>query len=315
VAAALEGIRVVDLTVWFQGPVAAQHLADSAPRSSSRTPAGRRPGPRRAQHQACRSRLEPVLPGDQPQQEEPGLDLKKPAGRDIMYRLVEKSDVFCPTWASSCSRAGTSVEKLSRINPRLVYATNTGYGRFGQVNKPSFDMTVQALTGLMARLGEPDQPPSISAWGPATRTAACCRRSHRARTAPPQPHRQGQMLDASLYGAQLLLTAPTLQPYLATGDMHYANQQSRTTAPNPLWNVYRAKDKWVFLCVPNTDENWARLASTLDDADLVGDARFAASNCACERERLVARSTSSSKRQRARSGWRGGSRSDSPRAR
>ena len=51
------------------------------------------------------------------------------------------------------------LRKALRDQSRLIYATNTGYGRSGEVSKPSFDMTVQALTGAMARLGEPGQPP------------------------------------------------------------------------------------------------------------------------------------------------------------
>src|SRR6185295_9485839 len=43
---------------------------------------------------------------------------------------------------------------------------------------------------------------------------------------------------------------------------------------NPLWNMYPAKDKWVFLCLPNTDANWSRLCQSLDDAGLVGEPRF-----------------------------------------
>ena len=58
-----------------------------------------------------------------------------------------------------------SYDKLSSINPRLIYATNTGYGRFGDVSKPSFDMTVQALTGAMSRLGEPGEPPIYMGMG------------------------------------------------------------------------------------------------------------------------------------------------------
>jgi crotonobetainyl-CoA:carnitine CoA-transferase CaiB-like acyl-CoA transferase len=166
-------------------------------------------------------------------------------------------------------------DKLSAVNPRLVYATNTGYGRFGQVNRPSFDMTVQALTGLMARLGEPDQPPIYLGMGSGdaygglmSALGIILALYHRNRTG------KGQMLDASLYGAQLFLTAPTLQAYLATGNDKYAKQQSRKTAENPLWNLYRAKDKWVFLCVPNTDPDWARLCQSLEATEVLNDARF-----------------------------------------
>ena len=303
-AAALEGIRVIDLTVWFQGPVAAQHLADfGAEVIKVERPQGGDQG------RGVRS-IKALPVGDWNQyflvinrnKKSLALDLKKPAGRDIMYRLVEKSDVFLSNMGVELLESwDLGYDKLRGINPRLVYATNTGYGRFGQVNKPSFDMTVQALTGLMARLGEPEQPPIYLGMGSGdayggllSALGIVLALHHRHRTG------KGQWLDASLYGAQLLLTAPTLQPYLATGDIRYAKQQSRKTAPNPLWNVYRAKDKWVFLCVPNTDENWTWLVATLDDADLAGDPRFGSVELrARNAKRLVARLDRAIKRQRA----------------
>ena len=204
------------------------------------------------------------------------LDLKKPAGREVMYRLVEKSDVFLSNMGIELLESWQlGYEKLSAINPRLVYATNTGYGRFGQVNKPSFDMTVQALPGIMARLGEPGQPPIYLGMGSGdaygglmSALGIMLALYHRNRTG------KGQLLDASLYGAQLFLTAPTLQAYLATGSEQYSKQQPRTAADNPLWNRYPAKDKWIFLCVPNTDESWSRLCRSLDDAGLASAARF-----------------------------------------
>jgi crotonobetainyl-CoA:carnitine CoA-transferase CaiB-like acyl-CoA transferase len=278
VAAALEGIRVVDLTVWFQGPVAAQHLADfGAEVIKVERPQGGDQG------RGVRS-IKALPVGDWNQyflvinrnKKSMALDLKKPAGREIMYRLVEKSDVFLSNMGVELLESWElGYDKLSAINPRLVYATNTGYGRFGQVSKPSFDMTVQALTGLMARLGEPGQPPIYLGMGSGdaygglmSALGIMLALYHRNRTGT------GQMLDASLYGAQLFLTAPSLQAYLATGSETYAKQQSRKAAKNPLWNVYPAKDKWVFLCLPNTDANWSRLCQSFDDARLAREPRF-----------------------------------------
>ncbi len=278
-AAALDGIRVIDLTVWFQGPVAAQHLADfGAEVIKVERPQGGDQG------RGVRS-IKALPVGDWNQyflvinrnKKSLALDLKKPAGRDIMYRLVEKSDVFLSNMGVELLESwDLGYEKLSRINPRLVYATNTGYGRFGQVSKPSFDMTVQALTGLMARLGEPDQPPIYLGMGSGDAYGGLhVGARHRARlcitaTAPAK----GSCSTRRSTARNCCSRRRRLQPYLATGDMRHATQQSRKAAPNPLWNVYRAKDKWVFLCVPNTDENWTRLAATLDDGALAGDARF-----------------------------------------
>ena len=167
-AKALEGVRVIDLTVWFQGPVSAQYLADfGAEVIKVERPQGGDQG------RGVRS-IKSLEIGDWNQyflvinRNKKGIavDLKKPEGQEILYRLVEKSDVFLSNLAPEMLDGwNLSYDKLSAINPRLVYATNTGYGRFSKLTKPSFDMTVQALTGIMARLGEPGQPPIYLGMG------------------------------------------------------------------------------------------------------------------------------------------------------
>ena len=76
-------------------------------------------------------------------------------GRELFYKLVEKADVFLSNFQMEILRAwGLTWEKLREINPRLVYATNTGYGHALEINRPSYDINVQALTGIMTRQGE-----------------------------------------------------------------------------------------------------------------------------------------------------------------
>ncbi len=278
-AAALEGIRVIDLTVWFQGPVAAQHLADfGAEVIKVERPQGGDLG------RGVRT-IKALPIGDWNQyflvinrnKKSMALDLKEPSGREVMRRLVEGSDVFLSNLSeANLARWGLSYEELSAINPKLIYAMTTGYGRFSENTKPSFDMTVQALTGLMNRLGEPGQPPIYLGMGSGDAMGglvaalgilvALYARQHTGK---------GQLLDASLYGSQLFMAAPTFQDYLATENDRYSKQQSRTRAPNPLWNTYPTKDKWVYLCMANEDDNWSRLCQSMDDAELQADSRFA----------------------------------------
>lgn len=277
-AKALEGLRVIDFTVWFQGPVSSQYLADfGAEVIKVENPKGGDQG------RGVRS-IKSLPMGDWNQyflvinrnKKSIAIDLKKPEGQEILYRMVEKSDVFLSNLSPLLlEKMNLTYEKLSTINPRLVYATNTGYGRFGDVSKPSFDMTVQALTGAMARLGEPGQPPiymgmgSGDAYGGIMSAFAIVMAIYqRNRTG------KGQSIDASLYGAQLYLAAPHLQKYLA-GNATSALQQSRKEAENPLWNLYPTQDKWIFLCEPNTDERFAALCHALESEDLKRDTRFA----------------------------------------
>jgi len=271
-------MRVLDLTVWFQGPVSAQYLADfGAEVIKIERPQGG------DQARGVRS-IKSLEIGDWNQyflvinrnKKSVALDLKTEGGREIMYRLVAQSDVFLSNLAPSMLESwGLSYEKLKAIKPDIIYATNTGYGRQGDVSKPSFDMTVQALTGIMARLGEPGEPPiylgmgSGDAYGGIMSALGIVLALYqRKRTG------RGQCLDASLYGAQLFLAAPFLQSFLA-GNESAALQQSRKQVENPLWNLYPTSGKWVYLCEPNEDARWAALCRALGDAQLAVDSRFA----------------------------------------
>ena len=292
-ARALEGIRVLDLTVWFQGPVCSQHLADfgaeviHVERPVSGDPA-----------RGVRS-IKALEIGDWNQyflvinrnKKSLAVDLRQQAGQDLIYRLVEQADVFL--WnqgLDNLKKWNLGWDKLREVNPRLIHATNTGHGPKGFVEKPSFDINVQALTGIMTRQGEPGQPPiylgtgSGDAYGGILSALGILLALHQRRTTG-----RGQSIDASLYGAQLFMAAPTLQPFLASGKSFYSRQRSRKQARNPLWNRYRASDKWLFLCAENTDENWSKLTRTFGEVALASDARFAtATGRAGQNEALIA---------------------------
>jgi crotonobetainyl-CoA:carnitine CoA-transferase CaiB-like acyl-CoA transferase len=276
---ALDGIRIVDLTMWFQGPVAAQHLADlGAEVVHMESPKGGD-----AARGVASIRALPV--GDWNQyflvinrnKKSMAVDLKHPSGQEILKRLIENSDVFMSNLSpAALKKWGCSYEDLSAVNPRLIYAMGTGYGPKATINKPSFDMTVQALTGIMSRLGEPGEPPIYLGMGSGDAMGGIMMSmSIMMALLAREKTGKGQYLDASLYGSQLFMAAPTLQPYLATGEKKYAAPNSRTKPDNPLWNVYEAADKWLVLCLDNTDANWSALTATLDDGSLAEDSRFA----------------------------------------
>ncbi len=275
---ALDGIRVLDLTQWLQGPVCAQYLADFGAEVIHIERPVTGDGAR-----GVRS-IKALAIGDWNQyflvinrnKKSLAIDLKKPEGQELFYELVAKSDVFLSNFQRENLKAwGLTWEKLREINPRLVYATNSGYGHAREINRPSYDINVQALTGIMTRQGEPGEPPiylgmgSGDTYGGLMSALGIMLALHQRRRTG-----RGQSLDASLYGAQLFMAAPTLQPFLASGNALYSTQQSRKQVGNPLWNRYQAKDKWVFLCTANTDENWSLLCESLERRGLAGDARF-----------------------------------------
>jgi crotonobetainyl-CoA:carnitine CoA-transferase CaiB-like acyl-CoA transferase len=276
---ALEGIRVLDCTVWFQGPVSSQYLADfGADVIHIERPVKGDPA------RGVRS-IKALEIGDWNQyfmvinrnKKSLAIDLRKKEGQELFYKLVEQADVFL--WNQGMGNLvkwNLTYEKLKEINPRIIHVTNTGHGQKGTLSKPSFDINVQALTGIMSRQGEPGQPPiylgmgSGDAYGGVMSALGILMALYQRKKTG-----RGQAVDASLYGAQLFMGAPTLQPYLATGNDFYANQISRADAPNPLWNRYRASDKWVFVCQANTDAGFAALCDSLGASDIASEAHYA----------------------------------------
>jgi len=293
VSRALAGIRVLDLTQWLQGPVCAQHLADFGAEVIHIERPVTGDGAR-----GVRS-IKALPVGDWNQyflvinrnKRSMAIDLKKQAGRDLVCKLAEKSDVFLSNFPMEVLRGlGLTYETLAAANPGIVYATNTGYGHAVEVNRPSYDINVQALTGIMTRQGEPGQPPIYLGMGSGDTLGGMMSALgimlalyERRRTG------RGQFIDASLYGAQLFMGAATLQPYLASKNDFYASQRPRAQARNPLWNRYEARDKWLFLCLANDDASWAKLGRTLDLPSLAADPRFASAKLrAANHEQLIA---------------------------
>lgn len=277
-AKALEGIRVVELTIWLQGPVAGQYLADlGAEVIKVERPGGGDQGRGVAS-------LKSVPVGDfnwyfmtaNRNKKSIVIDLSKPEGQEILYHLIEKADVFLSNLTQDrLASWNLSYEKLSAINPRLIYAMTTGYGPMGGISKPAFDITVQTLTGTATRIGEPGQPPTYTGNGTGDTCGATMGALgimlalfHRNRTG------KGQFIDGSLYSAQLFLGAPYLQSYLA-GHHEVAMQRSRRDAPNSLWNLYPTRGKWVYVCAENEDANFAAMSRALAAPELLQDARFA----------------------------------------
>ena len=89
------------------------------------------------------------------------LNLKTERGRALMHEMVAKADVFVENFAPGVTdRLGLGAAALQALNPRLVYASSTGFGRSGPFRDyPAMDLTIQAMSGVMAITGFPDKPP------------------------------------------------------------------------------------------------------------------------------------------------------------
>src|SRR6516225_9495281 len=89
------------------------------------------------------------------------IDLKQARGRDLFLRLTSHADVVVENFAAGVvERLGVDYAKVRAHNPRIVYASGSGFGSSGPyVGSPAMDFTIQALAGIMSITGFPDQPP------------------------------------------------------------------------------------------------------------------------------------------------------------
>jgi crotonobetainyl-CoA:carnitine CoA-transferase CaiB-like acyl-CoA transferase len=162
--APLEGIRVLDFTQVEFGPVCTQVLGDfgadvikiekegsgDLSRSSVKDQAG----------------LDnPVFASLNRNKRSVTLDVRTEAGRDVIDGLVRRADVMVNNFrAGVMERLGLGYERVHQLNPRLVYATGSGYGEAGPLShKGGQDVLAQALTGAMARRADPTHPLAIYA--------------------------------------------------------------------------------------------------------------------------------------------------------
>jgi crotonobetainyl-CoA:carnitine CoA-transferase CaiB-like acyl-CoA transferase len=276
----LEGIRVLDWTIWQQGPVASVMLGDLGAeviKIEERVGGDPGRGMLRLQGLDLADRPNFYFEANNRNKKSIALDLKKPEGVEIVRRLARHADVFVQNFRQGvAARLGLDAATLRAENPRLVYASATGYGPAGPESAaPSFDYLGLARSGIMFAAGEPDDPPIAIAGGVADQMGAVmlaygvlAALFARERTG------RGQEVDASHLGSMAWLQGLGLAARLMLG--RAIPRQARAFATNPLWNHYRCADgRWLALGMLQPDRYWARLCAVLEVPDAAVDPRFA----------------------------------------
>ena len=163
----LDGIRIIDWTIWQQGPVSTMMLADlGAEVVKIEERVGGDPGRGIISVAGALIGAEDGGPNfyfeaNNRHKKSLTLDLKKPEAREIVYELAEKSDVFVQNFRKGVAdKLGIGYRALSERNSRIIYASATGYGPVGpDSGEPSFDYMGLARSGIMTAVGEPDIDP------------------------------------------------------------------------------------------------------------------------------------------------------------
>jgi len=277
----LTGIRIIDWTIWQQGPVATQMLADLGAEvvkieERERGDPGRGivavsggstdKGGRNFYFEANNKHKQSIA-----------LDLKKPEAREIVYKLAARSDVFVQNFRKGvAARLGLDYHSLKQHNPRLIYASASGYGPEGpNSGEPSFDYLGQARSGIMNALGVADSTPTYIFGGIADQMGAVMLAyGVLAALLARERFGVGQEVDASHLGSMMALQGLNVVARTFTGKEFSRN--TRANAFNPLWNHYRCADgKWICLGMLQPDRYWNDFCAAIGRRELTEDPRFA----------------------------------------
>jgi len=275
----LEGYRVLDLSMWQQGPVAATMLADmGAEVIKLERPDGGDPGRGITSVLGTETTtLNWYFENNNRNKKSVTLNLQHPESKIILHRLVKESDVFLQNFRPGVAkRLGVDYESLYQVNPRIIHASGSGYGLKGpEAERPAFDIIALARGGIMTMSGEPGAPPdaasSIADQTGATLLAYGIVLALLAR----ERTGVGQQVDVSLLGGQIWLQGLIIQGSLFNLEFQQRRRVPRIERTNPLWNVYLCKDgKWLVLSMLQSDRYWSRFCKVLGIEQLENDTRF-----------------------------------------
>lgn len=275
----LEGIRVVAVEQYMAGPYCTMLLADAGaevikierpgtgdPRRSI-PPFAEKGGKKKAGGFMAYNRNKKSLT----------LNIRSQEGQKIYKELIAKSDVVVENLRPGLMDGmGLGYDDLKRINPRLIYAAISGFGRLAGYKgpyseRPAFDIVAEAMSGIMNFVGFEDKPPSWTIYGMADVYSGLCTAYGimlalfmRERTG------EGQFVDSAMLDNMIALNERMVMLYTVTGQ---SPQRGRLKHLYPR-GAFKCKDGYLALNVPD-DTIWERLCKAMGRDDLISDSRSA----------------------------------------
>jgi crotonobetainyl-CoA:carnitine CoA-transferase CaiB-like acyl-CoA transferase len=269
----LHGVTVLEVGVFMAAPFATMQLADLGARVIKvENPAA--PDPTRATGPFLDGHSSPFARLNR-NKESVALDLKSEAGRKAFLRLVDRADALVENLRpGALRRLGLGPDELRERNPRLVYASASGFGQDGPLAAlPGLDIMAQARSGLMSITGSPDGDPAkvgvpICDLVCGLYTALAVTAALRAR----DRDGQGQHVDVSLLESGVSLAVWEAGKYFATGEIgRPLGSAHQTQAP---YQAVRCADGWVTVGAI-TPKTWDGLCAALDVPHLRDDPHYA----------------------------------------
>ena len=271
---ALAGVRVLDLCRVVSGPFATMQLGDlgadvlkveePSHGDESRTYGPPFPGGESAYFMSINRNKRSCA-----------IDLKSPAGHDLVVRLAAEADVVVENFRpGTLDRLGLSYDVLAQHNQRLILCAITGFGRSGpQADRPGYDLIIQGESGVMDITGEPDGPPVKVGTSIADLvTGLYCAQAVLAALARRDRTGTGGRVDVSMLDAMASLLTFNAGIYFATGTSPRRRGNAHPTI-SP-YETFAASDGWLNIGVAN-DKFWALFCSVLGRPDLRDDPAYA----------------------------------------
>ena len=202
------------------------------------------------------------------------IDLQKPAGRDALHHLARRADILIENYRPGVmTRLGLDYATLAADNPRLIYASISGYGQTGpSATKGGFDLVAQGVSGIMSVTGEPDRPPvkvglpitdlGAGLFALSAILAALHWRSSSGR---------GQHIDTSLLEAGVALSVWEATEFFSGRVPGPLGSAHRMSAP---YQAFRCADGYITIGAAN-DRTFVKLATLLGHPEWTSDSRFA----------------------------------------
>ena len=256
----LSGVVILEIAYFLAGPLGATLLAEMGARVIKVEPLAGDPFRRTGREFAH------LVHG----KESIALDLKSPAGRDVVHRLVGRADALIHSFRPGVvERIGLDHPTLQRINPRLVYLYAGSYGPLGpHAHRASFHSTPNALVGSgVVQPGE-GNPPVDDSWpdpvaGNAVATALALGLLHRRRSGCGAYIETNMLLSAAhAYSSEVVQFAGRPEPPRIDPGQH---------GPSASYRLYDTGQGWLFVAAPTPDA-WRRLTAVLGRPEL--DGRF-----------------------------------------
>ncbi|OAI44026.1 hypothetical protein AYO38_10140 [bacterium SCGC AG-212-C10] len=267
----LEGIRILDFTMYQQGPVGTVMLAELGAEVWKVEP---RTGDMIRGSDASSDGFLNTFETYNRGKKSITVDVRTEAGRELVLRLGEHVDAVTDNFRPGVmDRLGIGYEAFRARNPKIIMASASALGAEGPLaGRPGYDIIGQAMGGVMTMqaLGPDDEPRTLPGGsadqigGTQLCVAVLSAIISRDRTG------QGQKVETSLLGSQVYLQARHVIQYLHDGSQHHERRRRM-----PSFTFYQARDgKWLVLGVIE-QKTWDRLCMVLDATHMLTDERFA----------------------------------------